>query len=252
MTEDPARHQIARELLAAGLRPGGTVLVHSSLSSMGWVQGGPRAVVDGLLDALGPNGTLLMPALSYRTCNATRPVFDVRHTPTNVGRIPEWFRTRPGTQRSVCPTHSVCGVGRDAAPLLGEHQLDDTPCGPHSPFRRLRDRAGQILFLGCGLKPNTSMHAIEEVAGAPYLLREPVTYRAILADASECTLTCHAHDFAGWTQRYDRLGPLLGPGGLRVGRVLEATVHVVECEAMWEQALAALRRDPHFFVQPHL
>ncbi|OSC63358.1 AAC(3) family N-acetyltransferase, partial [Streptomyces sp. 4F] len=44
-----------------GVRSDDTLLVHSSLSSLGWVCGGPVAVVQGLLDALGPDGTLVVP-----------------------------------------------------------------------------------------------------------------------------------------------------------------------------------------------
>lgn len=242
------KERIQGDLLAAGVRPGGVVLVHSSLRAMGSVPGGAESVVRGLLGALGQEGTLLMPALSYESCHAGSPVFDVLRTPSCIGAIPEHFRTRPGTIRSVCPTHSVCGVGPRAGELLGQHRLDNTPCGEHSPFRQMRDD-GQILFLGCGLRPNTSMHAVEEVAGAPYLFGGDVEYRLILADGTERRQVCRAHGFAGWRQRYDRLGPLLGEGGLKVGKVLEATVHVVECQVMWQRALEAMAAEPLYFVE---
>jgi len=245
-----ARQEIASALVAAGLRPGGAVLVHSSLRSLGYVPGGPETVVQGLLEALGTQGTLLMPALSYAFVDAARPLFDVRHTPSCVGAIPEHFRTRSGTLRSVNPTHSVCGVGPAAAEMLAGHILDETPCGPHSPYRRLRDRGGQILFLGCGLRPNTSMHAVEELVVPPYLFGSVVRYRVILADGREIAMSCRRHDFSSWRQRYDRLAALLGEDGLRTGKVLAATVHIVECRVMWERALAALRQDPFAFVEP--
>jgi aminoglycoside 3-N-acetyltransferase len=249
VTANEVREEIAGDLLSAGLRPGGVALVHSSLRSMGRVPGGAETVVRGLLGALGPEGTLLMPALSYEHCNARRPVFDVLRTPSNVGAIPEHFRTRAGTVRSVCPTHSVCGVGPRAPWLLKDHHLDETPCGAHSPFRRLRECDGQILFLGCGLRPNTSMHGIEEVADAPYLFGEMVTYRVVLPDGRETLMNCRAHSFVGWAQRYDRLGALLERDGLRFGKVLAARVELVECRLMWERALEAMRHDPFFFVE---
>jgi aminoglycoside 3-N-acetyltransferase len=248
MTEREGEERIARELAVVGLRRGAVALVHSSLGSMGHVPGGAETVVSGLLRALGPEGTLLMPALSYEHCNASRPVFDVLRTPSNVGAIPEYFRLRRAALRSVCPTHSVCGLGPRADGLLREHHLDDTPCGEHSPYRRMRGD-GQIVFLGCGLRPNTSMHSVEEVAEAPYLFGSVIAYRVILADGSETRLRRRRHGFAGWSQRYDRLGPLLGREGLRVGRVLQAQAHLVECPVMWERALAAMARDPFHFVE---
>ena len=249
MTEKEAVSQIGEDLLASGLRRGGDVLVHSSLSSMGHVPGGAETVVRGLLEALGPEGTLLMPALSYKHVNMEHPVFDVLGTPSNVGTIPEYFRTRPGTRRSVHPTHSVCGTGPGTGAFLEEHVLDETPCGAHSPYRKLRDSGGQILFLGCGLRPNTSMHGVEELAQAPYLFGATVPSRAVLPDGSEVEGRCRRHHFSGWGQRYDRIEPLLKGGGLRVGNVLEATVYVLDCRPMWERALSALQKDPFFFVE---
>jgi aminoglycoside 3-N-acetyltransferase len=249
MPEHEAQQRIAQDLLSSGLRRGGSVLVHASLRSMGDVPGGAETVIRGLLDALGPDGTLLMPALSYRYVNAAHPIFDVRRTPSNIGTIPETFRTRAGTIRSVCPTHSVCGIGAQAERFLNTHHLDETPCGAHSPYRMLRDAGGQILFIGCGLKPNTSMHGVEELIEPPYLFGPPIPYRVHLPDGTEIRVSCRQHDFAGYTQRYDRIGSLLKEDGLRIGTVLEATIHLLECRAMWEQAHAALQCDPFFFVE---
>jgi len=249
MIEEQAIERIEAHLAEAGLRPGGAALVHSSLKSMRYVPGGPETVVQGLLHALGSGGTLLMPALTYLTVNADHPVFDVRGSPSCVGAVPEHFRTRPGTLRSVNPTHSVCGIGPHAEALLGTHHMDETPAGPHSPYAGLRDAGGQVVFLGCGLRPNTSMHGVEELVEPTYLFGGTMTYRVVLADGRETHMTCRCHAFKGWRQRYDRLGALLEGGELRTGRVLNAEVHVVDAQALWQKAEAALRRDPFFFVE---
>lgn len=247
---DAAIAAIAADLAALGVRPGEALLVHASLASMGWVEGGPETVVAGLLRALGPDGTLAMPALSYDYVGARNPAFDVRFTPSCVGAIPEHFRLRDGTRRSIHPTHSVCAAGPAAQALLGEHALDRTPCGPHSPFRRLRDLGGRILFLGCGLRPNTSMHGVEEVVEAPYLFGETVTYRLTLDDGSTRRIPYRQHGFAGWRQRYDRVAGLLVEGSaMRIGPVLRATAHLVDARALWERAEVAMRRDPYCFVE---
>jgi aminoglycoside 3-N-acetyltransferase len=250
MDAKEGRERMAAELRSLGVREGGALLVHSSLRSLGELPGGAETVVRALRDAVGPAGTLLMPALSYETVGAHHPVFDVRRTPSCVGALSEYFRTRAGTRRSVHPTHSVCAVGPAAEALLRDHHLDRTPVGGRSPFRRLRDAAGQVLFLGCGLGPNTSMHGVEELAGPPYLFGPVVVYRVVLADGSETAMRVRSHGFVGWRQRYDRLGPLLAGGGLSVGTVRGALCHLVDCPAMWEGASAALRGDPFFFVEP--
>lgn len=250
-----AARQIAADLAALGVRTGDVLLVHSSQKSLGPAAGGPQIVIDGLRLALGEQGTLLMPALSYATVGPRQTTFDVVKTPSCVGAVPEFFRTLPGVTRSVHPTHSACGEGPRAAELLGRHQLDTTPCGEHSPFRLLRDAGGKILMLGCGLRPNTSMHGVEELAMPPYLLGEPVDYRVILADGGRAVMNVRRHNFGGtggtgYRQRYDRALPLLDASALRAGRVLAARAYLIDAAALWRVALEALRADPFYLVEP--
>ena len=244
-------------LEALGLTRGDVVMLHSDLRRLGRPRElvrlpncGADLLIDAFLETLGPDGTLLLPALSYKSVHADQPLFDVRSTPSCVGSIPEIFRRRGGTLRSVHPTHSVCGVGRRAEELLRDHHLDTTPVGPRSAFRRLRDCGGKVVMFGCGLRPNTSMHGVEELIEPPRFLGPEVTYRLIHADGRETAMTCLRHDFFGWTQRYDRLGPLLEGDGMVTGRVGRATVHVLDCRQLWARGLEALRRDPLFFVAP--
>ena len=82
-----------------GVRPGGVLLVHASLRSLGPLDGGAETVVLSLLEALCPQGTLLMPALSYATVGPQSPIFNVAATPSCVGALSEYFRIRPGTIR---------------------------------------------------------------------------------------------------------------------------------------------------------
>jgi aminoglycoside 3-N-acetyltransferase len=232
-----------------GVRPGGVLLVHSSLRSLGPLDGGAETVVLSLLEALGQGGTLLMPALSYRTVGPRSPVFDVLATPSCVGALPEYFRTRPGTHRSVHPTHSVSGVGTRVEELLGDHIRSTTPCGPYSPFAKLPEAHGQILFLGCGLHPNTSMHAVEERVEPEYLYADEVDYQVILEDGSQQRMRVRNHGFEGWSQRYDRLAKYLSAPALRQGNVLSAGCYLVEAPAMWAAALAAMHENPLCFVE---
>ena len=253
MTAEVAAGEMAARLAgairAASVRPGGVLLVHASLRSLGEVPGGAATVIAGLRQALGPDGTLLMPALSYAAVTRERPRFDLVLTPSNVGVLAETFRRQPGVMRSLHPTHSVCGSGPAAAALLGKHGQDATPCGAHSPFRRLPQAGGQLLMLGCGLAPNTSFHAIEELVMPPYLLGAPIEYELIDGDGERTIKRYLPHDFAGYAQRYERLGELLSEPDLQKAKVLAATVYVVEAAAMWDVALAALRRDPLAFVE---
>ncbi len=248
--EDTAR-RIADELRALGLRAGDVVLVHSSLKSMGWVEGGPETVVRGFESALGPMGTLLMPALTLEQDPAAP--LDTCNTPTTIGTIPEHFRTRPGTLRSVHPTHSVCGAGAHAQELLSKHYQDHTPCGEYSPFHRIFGTHGKIVMLGCGLYCLTSMHALEEYVVPSYLFGDEKEYLIVDATGRRYTKSYRCHSFREngakvWRQRYDRVAELPGQPFITVGSVLEATVHLIDAPRLKAAVLAKLRQDPLYFV----
>ena len=238
---------IAKDALALGVEAGDTLLVHSSLKSLGIPEITPQDVVLGLFLALGPEGTLMFPSLSYLNCNASNPIFDVRNTPSCIGAIPEWFRQQPGILRSLCPTHSCSALGPNAAMLLNGHHLDETPCGPNSPFARLREVHGKVLFLGCGTRCNTSMHAAEEVILPPYLFGQMIPYTLIDSSGHVFHTRCRAHDFTGVIQRYDRV-PDQMLSGVRRGNICAADCTLLEAIPMWETALTMLRADPYSLV----
>ncbi len=244
-----AKFDLVNGWRALGIRPGGVLLVHASLRALGPLDDRAETVVQSLQEALGPQGTLLMPALSYASVGPQFPLFNVTTTPSCVGALPEYFRTRPGTIRSVHPTHSVSGAGPLAKDLLDEHIRSTTPCGPYSPFARLPEVSGQILFIGCGLRPNTSMHAVEEQVEPVYLYGDEVHYQIILADGSQHRMVVRSHNFMGWRQRYDRLAQYLSDPDLQQGNVLLASCYLVEATAMWAAALKALQEDPLCFVE---
>lgn len=245
MTENTQR--IANDAALLGINKGDTVLVHSSLRSLGGAS--PEEVINGLLLALGEDGTLVFPALSYMHCNPSKPTFDYYKTPSNVGALPEFFRTSvEGVVRSLCPTHSCCAVGKNADYIVSGHILDNTPCGENSPFRRLMQLGGKILFIGCGMRPNTSMHAVEELSCPDYLFGDDASYTITDRDGVEHKTVCRAHGFKGVIQCYERLADLLSDDELRIGKIMSADCHLVSAPAMWSKADAKYREDPHYFI----
>lgn len=239
--------QISADAKALGINQGDTVLVHSSLRSLGGAKA--NEVIEGLLDALGNEGTLVFPTLSYMNCNPSKPLFDYRNTQSNVGYLPEYFRTEvKGVKRSICPTHSCAALGKNADFVVSGHKDDKTPCGENSPFRRVMQLNGKILFLGCGMNCNTSMHAVEELSVPDYLFGDDCEYKIIDSDGSERTQICKSHGFKGVIQCYYRLADLLNGEELKVGNILKAECQLVYAPAMWEKADKKYRENPHYFI----
>lgn len=242
--------QLKVQLNDLGIENGDIVLVHSSLKSLG---GGvsPSQVINALFAALGEQGTLVLPALSYLHSNKNNPYFDYFQTPSNIGVIAEYFRTEEKAGiRSLCPTHSCCASGLNADFITSGHILDNTPCGTNSPFRRVLDLGGKILFLGCGMGPNTSMHAVEELFEPDYLFGDMVQYHITDREGNEFPHSCRSHNFKGVAQRYDRLEGILVPGSeIKTGYVQKAFCHLVDAKAMWEKAGNAYTENSQYFVE---
>ena len=242
------KDKIIIDLKNLGVIEGDVLLVHSSLKSLGKFINKAAIVTEALLAALGKNGTLLMPTLSYETAGKNNPNFDVDKTPSCVGGLTQCFRVREDIIRSIHPTHSVAGIGNKAKLLLSEHHLDDTPAGKHSPFSKLKDVNGKVLFIGCGLRPNTLMHAVEELVEPPYLFGEYIVYNIVTAEGNNMNMKVRSHNFKGFEQRYDRLELLMDSANMKKGKILEADSYLINSVEMWKVAYKKLLKDPIYFV----
>lgn len=201
------------DLGALGVTPGSTLLVHAALSRVGWVFGGTQAVIGALLEALGPEGTLMMPTHSTDLTEPSRwqappvpepwqqairdglPAFDPDRTPTRqMGALAETFRRWPGVRRSGHPYGSFAALGPRTEALLEGH-APGCAFGEASPIGALYREQGQVLLLGVGHGNDTSLHLAEYRAswpskteheeGSPMLVdgaRRWVTYRELRHD----------------------------------------------------------------------
>jgi aminoglycoside 3-N-acetyltransferase len=185
-------------LTAVGVKPGMVLLVHSSLSSLGWVCGGAVAVIEALEQFLTREGTLVMPTHSaelsepsywrdppvpeawWQVIRDDMPAFQTDLTPTwGMGTIPETFRKQNSVLRSYHPQVSFAAWGKYAKQITENHGLEYS-LGETSPLARIYDLQGHVLLLGVGHGNNTSLHLAEYRAnfsgkkviqqGAPILL----------------------------------------------------------------------------------
>lgn len=176
---------LVNDLQLLGLQKGCVAIVHSSLSKIGWVCGGPVAVILALEEVLGNEGTLVMPTHCgensdpaqwmhppvpdpwIETIRREMPAYDPSFTPTRgMGKIPETFRKQTGVVRSIHPQDSFAAFGKHASFITADHVLE-TALGPGSPLQKIYDLDGWILLLGVGHGNNTSLHLAEYRAEFP-------------------------------------------------------------------------------------
>jgi aminoglycoside 3-N-acetyltransferase len=239
--------QLSQGFAALGVPRGGKVLVHSSLRSLGVVEGGADALIDSLLAVLGPTGTLLAPTLtgSEELSPQHPPVFDPAHTPAWTGIIPETLRRRPAAIRSLHPTHSAAAIGADASSLLQGHARSVTPCDEWSPYGELARREdGYILLIGVTHSSNTTFHHVEEVGGLPYHMQPGFAAATVMVDGAAQTRHIMLHKY-GPARNFDVMEPFFLEQGIqRTGMVGNATVRLVHAGGMVRSALRAVAADP--------
>jgi len=256
------RAELARDLAQLGIARGDTLFVHSSLKSLGYVEGGAAAVVGALQDAVGPEGTLLVPTYYLpagtvkATCEMAGYVFDPNSHGTNMGRLPETFLAGTASHRSVHPTHSVSAWGRHAQYLTEAHHQAPSIFGHGSPWQRFVGIEGaKVLGLGVSMGPVTFYHVLEDALGDafPVPVWEARSYRLACLDrqGQPCevpvrpfarAVSAQRIDYPGRTDLRDYFREEFERAGLRVnGKVGDAQAWFIPAQAFFDhlQHLAA-------------
>ena len=244
------------DLCRLGVAPGDVLIAHTSLSSTGWVCGGAQAAIEALLAAVGPQGTIVMPAHTaenfepsfwrrppvpetwWRTIRDAMPAFEPRKTPTReMGAIAELFRTWPGTLRSNHPYGSFSANGPRAEQICGRHPL--TPMwGDGSPLEALYDLRAKTLLIGVGYSRCTCLHLAE--SRLPGMSRM-VMGSAMLENGRRVWKTWEDFDYGDTP--YGRIGQQFeDEGGAQVGIVGNAKSHLCPVRELVDYAQEKLLR----------
>lgn len=176
------------QLQSFGIKEGDTILVHSSMSKIGFVEGGPKTIVDALLETVGPNGHILMP----NSPNARFQLdyiqeihyFDVLNDKSKLGAISEYFRNHENAVRSWHPTEPVSCIGPDTEFFVGTHFNQITPYNENSPFYKVAERNGKILMIGVTLdNAGTNLHTLEDaIEDFKYPVYHPTVFETKIVD----------------------------------------------------------------------
>lgn len=242
---------IKHGLEVVGLRPGDVVLVHSSLSAFGHVQGGADAVIDALLETVAPDGTIVVPTFTWGPFrNAETAVLDLVNTPVKdeVGIIPETFRKRPEARRSLHMCHSVAAIGPHTEQVMGEGIRS---FGKGSTFHQLYKLDAWCLFLGATFGSCTELHAVEEYMQVPYrYYRDFRGSKVILPDGSE--VESQSVEFLrtpGYSNDFAKMRDVLGGHGvLNVTTIGQAETIAVRIRDIFDITVNYMKEDIGFLL----
>ncbi|WP_460795509.1 AAC(3) family N-acetyltransferase [Microbacterium sp. GXF0217] len=247
------RTSLAADFDRLGLRAGQTLLVHSSLRSLGWVCGGSQTVVEALLDVLGTEGTIVVPTQTndnsdpdgwahppvpaswWPIIRDEMPAFDPAITPSRgMGAIAEQVRTWPAAERSVHPQTSFAAVGAQSGSLVTRHPLECS-LGPDSPLGALERADAVVLLLGVGYGSCTAFHLAEYRQDAPPMERVSAATRdarGVRTWQTWADVALDDDDFEAIGAAFDRTGAvssgMVGAADARLLPMSDAVAHAAD------------------------
>ena len=242
------QEDLKQSLLSAGIQPGDHLMVHASLSKMGFIEGGADTVVEVLKEMVGAEGLILMPTspiarlqLDYVSAN---PLFDVLATPSAMGKVSEVFRTSDGVVRSYHPTEPVAAWGAQAYEYIKDHTNKNTPYHWDSPYGKLIQHGGKILYIGVTLdNAGTHLHTLEDAMDVEVPVYYAQEFRLPVHDyeGKELIITTKVHNPEySKKRRCDELLPMfLREGVYREVYIGKAKTLVFDAKKMFDVMVSA-------------
>jgi aminoglycoside 3-N-acetyltransferase len=249
--------QFLAALRSLGVSPGDTIMVHSSFSGQDGFRGTVDNLIDVLIEAVGPEGNLMMVSLPYRSASADYLArikkFDVRNTPSMMGLVSEFFRRRGDVVRSLSPSHPVLARGAKARWLIADHSSCLFPCGPGTPFDKLAQLDGIAIFFNVSLSTFTFFHYLEHLVAPnlPFALYSSELYQIPVVDERGETRTVATYAFSrdAIRRRRDYIlhQALRKRGALAEGRIGNSRIMAVRVRAAVDCVLEMAREGQYFY-----
>lgn len=256
MPETISRQKVKDLLHGLGIRPGDMIMVHSAFSALAGMEGGAEGLIQAMQEVIGPEGTLVMPSFNWDILHqGDEIIFDLANTPSNMGYLTEYFRTRPGTLRSRNLFNPIIATGRRAADLTAcpNHSTWDTD----SPLHLMYQAGAKVVLLGADFNSVTMIHYAEQLLPAPYRFKY-IFPNAWLLDEDGAKTPLHNHTLRrkdGFEIDFNRIEPLVEEAGLvRQGELGQALVRVMDARELVDLLLARMRENPYLLVrdEPHI
>ena len=249
------QNRIETDLKKLGVNEVMVLALHSSLSKIGQVDGGPDTIVKAFLSVLGESGTLMVPVFTYSFADlpfATGEPFNLEKTKSRVGIITESVRNYPGAIRSFHPTHSVSVIGKFSNELTRDH-LASSPLGIESPFHRLTKLDGNIMLLGVDHRASSIIHTAEVMAGLPYI---NITFtpdrdheKAIIVREGKKVVGLDIYESPGCSRGFGKVEEVLDSAGLiKRGKIGEADSQIFSARDTLECLVSHLKKHPSAFL----
>ena len=234
------------------------VMLHTSLLNIGHVAGGVKFVTETLLKHIDTTRhTLVVSALPYFGSFADYLkedlVFDARTAPVAMGSVNEKLTRREEARRSPHPTHSVAAIGPDAEEYTGEHHLDETPFGVHSPYYKLIKNNAKVLLVGATMDNVTLVHAIEDMVGEEHPVKDiyapkRFSVKAITDKGDEVRVVTPYHNpKRGMYRRDIMLDDGLDKGYIRQWKVGDGFIRLIDARAYAEAYIDMMKQGRNLY-----
>ena len=249
-----SRGDILSELRQLGVSEGHVIMVHSSLSSFGYVDGGAETVIAALMEAVGKEGALMMPSYGdfiggeYGKVLSNTVIFDVRSSPSKMGLITDRFWRMPNVRRSIHPTHCTAAWGKLQDWLISGHESCEHSCGYGTPLWKLKEAGGKILLIGVDHRVNTFIHTIEDTGPTPSTSSMLFKPKVVDYKGDAVTVPTHPH-LPGLMRRFQVADDFCRRLGLQNEALVgNSRLRLIDASRFYEAAQIKLREDPLFFI----